>query len=131
MLGILLASLLPMTLVLALFHDHLMDDARELLDHRAQRSHQEISRLLADAENQLEKIAAAVATGDPGILDILQHAEYRTAYFREAGVIDEKGYLTITNLGPINCIPSTAGSDRCRGATYRGGSTGPRFVIVR
>ena len=65
LLGILLASLLPMTLVLALFHDHLMDDARELLDHRAQRSHQEISRLLADAENQLENQAWVRTAGWP------------------------------------------------------------------
>ena len=130
LLGILLASLLPMTLVLVISYDHLIEDAKALLDQRAQRAHQEISLLLADAEVQLTQISTAVVNGDPEILDRLQHAEYRTAYFREAGVIDESGYLVITNLGRVDPPVYVAPNQRSDPAVSGMQLIGPHLTSV-
>lgn len=102
LLGILLVSLLPTTLLLTLSYHRLLSDAQESLEKRADRAYHELSLLLKDAEVILNRIASAVESDTPKMVDILQRAVYDSSYFREAGVIDENGFLIVTNLGLVD-----------------------------
>ena len=98
---VLLVSLLPMALLLTISFHQLLDDAQASLEHRAERTSQELSVVNRQARESLSRIAAAVERGDDDILDLLQVIVYDNSFFREAGVIDSAGYLVLTNLGDV------------------------------
>lgn len=91
-----------MASMLAISYHHQVTDARKSLESRSARALDEVSVLLVEAEVVLTRIASALEVGDAQMLHHLQSAVYKSAYFREAGIINEEGFLVLTNLGPVD-----------------------------
>lgn len=102
-------SLIPPTIFLAIAYFEYIHSAKTLLKANVNGGIQRINFLLKSGNEILIDIAKNVDPNDPRAEETLKKKVYTAPFFREFGIIDEQGFLTLTSFGvvdPPQKIPS-------------------------
>lgn len=100
-----LASFTPSIVFLALSYYQTITQAKVKLEAASQQSAYQVSSLVRAAEITLKELEVYLKNADaanPNNWKLLQRIAYNDPRYREIGVVNKKGELTLTSLGPVN-----------------------------
>jgi hypothetical protein len=99
---VILLSLAPFGMFVALTYVHAVDTAHSTLNRASSVAVQGVDELFADGERILSRIVRDTDLRPSAeTIRVLSHAQYIDLRFREIGIIDEGGALIATNFGPV------------------------------
>ncbi|MEM1366981.1 MAG: EAL domain-containing protein [Cyanobacteria bacterium P01_H01_bin.15] len=102
LLGLFCISLIPPAAFTSVTYYYDLSREKNSLITAVARGEKRINALLSSAEATLSDVAKYVDPTDPEASDLLQREVYNEPLFREIGIIDGNGYLTMTNLGKLD-----------------------------
>ncbi len=131
LLWILLVSLLPPTVLLVLSYHQTITNAEALLEEMVEEATRQVDLLLGEADTILNQIATDIHDVDsPEALSILRRTVYNNLLFREAGIIDEQGFLILTSLGRVDPPIRVSANSRADPAVQALQVIGPIKTVV-
>lgn len=98
-----LASLVPMAVLLVGSYYRAIRRSQTWLEAEIDRSIRRTNSLLETADTLLSRIAADTDGGsNPETFKFIRRYVYDDPRFREVGIIDQRGFLVLSSLGPVN-----------------------------
>lgn len=102
-LGVLAVTLAPAVLLLIISYFQAIHRTQDWLQHNIETATRRTDSLLDAAEKILTRIGEDTqGRVSPETFNIIRRYIYNDPRFREAGIIDDKGFLVLTSLGPVN-----------------------------
>jgi sensor c-di-GMP phosphodiesterase-like protein len=102
-LGVFLGSLVPTVVLLTISYYQAVHRTQVWLKTNLDTATQRTDNLLESAETILTRISADTAGRvSPETFKLIRRYVYNDPRFREAGIIDEQGFLVLSSLGPLN-----------------------------
>lgn len=104
-LWIISTSLIPSIILLILSYYQTIAQARAKLEAASEQSSRQVLSLIRSAEITLEELEAYLENAEPDSVNtwkLLQKIAYNDPRYREIGVVNEEGFLTLSSLGPVD-----------------------------
>ena len=95
------ASLIPPTVFLSISYYEYVNSARTSLNVAVEEGVRRIDTVLSTGNKILLDVSKTIDPNDPEAEERLERIVYDNPLFREIGIVDEQGFLVLTNLGAV------------------------------
>lgn len=104
-LWIISTSLVPSVILLVLSYYQTITQARAKLEAASEQGSRQVLSLIRSAEITLEELEVYLENAEPDSTNtwkLLQRIAYNDPRYREIGVVNEEGFLSLSSLGPVD-----------------------------